>query len=320
MRRKVDLQEEVCLLGQPWIRLYAGNSGISLEKRFPARHTPGKCCPVRRGIMIRTLLLTAFAARLALRNTRVCRTPQLASTIEACFKLAKRQDRLKCYDDIARAETKDFDPASSTGLTTANPGRQLQHRSGNTIHGSSSGRNAAARARQMQRFLLFRRSASLLRRRSRLQFVEMPDGLCFGRQRNPRPKRSRVSTLVKICDDSKRLYEYDRLAGLNPRPPGKSSYLSKAWLLDDGKPRKGGTLGHPCLPGELLPATRTIPPGQATLRVGQPGHVSTGRRGQVPAQPEDEAPGGYLRSCSDKKVDLWAAIRNFPNGSSDELE
>lgn len=53
-------------------------------------------------------------------------------------------------------------------------------------------------------------------------------------------KADGIEACQKICDDTERLYEYDRMAGLNPRPPSKASYLSKAWLLDEESREKAG--------------------------------------------------------------------------------
>jgi phospholipase A1 len=53
-------------------------------------------------------------------------------------------------------------------------------------------------------------------------------------------KTDGIEACKTLCDDKERLYAYDRLAGLNPKPPNTSSYLSKAWLLDERSREEAG--------------------------------------------------------------------------------
>jgi len=92
----------------------------------------------------------------------------------------------------------------------------------------------------MQRFLLFADRLRCYDEVANYSWWRCLTDCVWGTGESPAKKADGVDACKKICDDSERLYEYDRMAGLDPKPPGKSSYLSKAWLLDDESREKAG--------------------------------------------------------------------------------
>ena len=166
-----------------------------------------------------------------------------ADTIEdydACHKLTK-EDRLKCYEDIAERRQKAAAPVSAPapqpGIQAVTPAPVK------TPETQSSTPAAAEAARGLVKCKDAHYSADRLRcydEEAQYSWWKCLTDCVWRTEESAAKKTGGVDACTKICDDSERLYEYDRMAGLNPKPPSKSSYLSKAWLLDDESREKAG--------------------------------------------------------------------------------
>ena len=215
---------------------------VRFETVIEYRIIPGIRLPGERGVMARTLLLACFLFAWLFGAQGYA-----ADTIEdydACYKL-KKEDRLTCYDDIAERRQKASPPSHApVSAPATQPGTRTVTGAPATKPDALSATPAAAEAaggfaKCKDSFY----SADRLRcydEVANYSWWRCLTDCVWGTGESPAKKADGVDACKKICDDSERLYEYDRMAGLDPKPPGKSSYLSKAWLLDDESREKAG--------------------------------------------------------------------------------
>ncbi len=184
--------------------------------------------------MIRTLLIAGFLL------TWLCGAPgcpapaAAAKTLEECSKIDDRNDRLDCYDDIARQKQTISTPAPTAAPPPA-PAPQPEIQATAPVAADAAGGLAKCKDSYY--------SADRLRcydEEAHYSWWRCLTDCVWGTEESAAKKADGVDACHKICDDSERLYEYDRMAGLNPKPPRKSSYLSKAWLLDEESRERAG--------------------------------------------------------------------------------
>jgi phospholipase A1/A2 len=184
--------------------------------------------------MIRTLLIVGILLT-CLCGAPGCPAPTVAAkTLEECSKIDDRNDRLECYDDIARQKQNISTPAP----TAAPPPAQA---SPPEIQATAPVATDAAGGLAKCKDSYY--SADRLRcydKAAGYSSWECLSSCILGTQKSSGKEDGGLDTCKSTCDDSRRLYEYDKQAGLNPRKPSESSYLSKAWLLDDESREKAG--------------------------------------------------------------------------------
>ncbi len=156
---------------------------------------------------------------------------------DRCSSIENKEKRLQCYEEAAGRKPKGPVPDATPAPRPATPAAVVTQETPPAAPVVATIATGLARCKENYY------SADRLRcydAETRYSWWRCLTDCVWQTEESAAKKTDGVEACKNICDDSERLYAYDRLAGLNPKPPSQSSYLSKAWLLDPDSREKAG--------------------------------------------------------------------------------